>query len=578
MQPLTVPGNLDALKPVRDYAAKVAKAAGLADPAVYKLCLAVDEIATNVVLHGYEEAGISGNLTVTGGVDCGRLVVQLYDSGKSYDPTKHLVPSAELLSLPLEERDVGGLGIFLARDGVDDLQYEASEHGNVHRFIVNLPNQQQFGPLQHPSNLTDERRKFGILLSISRTLGQEIQLDRLLTLIVAEVTTAMDAERSSLLLFDSSTGELVSKVAEGMSKREIRVQLGVGIAGATAKDRMIINIPDAHADPRFNPSYDRASGFRTTSILSAPIISQNGRLLGVVQVLNKINQAPFTGDDERFLEAICIHLGIALERAEMVEAYLQSQMLKQSLQLAREIQMGLIPKDFPAFPQISHIDIFGAIEPAQEVGGDLYDFFLLDGNRICFIIGDVSDKGIPAALFMAMVRTAFRIAALAANESIATIIRRLNDFLCESNHSQMFVTVFAGILDLRDGTIQYADGGHEPPYILRAGGGAQMIDKIGGLALGFLPGYEYRQGSIQLSPGDSLILYTDGITEAMDADHHLFGANRIQDVLDRATGGISAQGISKILLGGVAVFVGGAHQSDDITLLVLRYGEDAVVA
>ena len=101
---------------------------------------------------------------------------------------------------------------------------------------------------------------------------------------------------------------------------------------------------------------------------------------------------------------------------------------------------------------------------------------------------------------------------------------------------------------------------------------------IGGLALGFISGYEYRQGSIQLSPGDSLILYTDGITEAMDADHHLFGANRIQDVLDRATPGISAQGVSKILLGGVAVFVGGAHQSDDITLLVLRYGEDAVAA
>ena len=169
-----------------------------------------------MVLHGYEEAGVSGNLTVTGGVDCGRLVVQLYDTGKSYDPTKHSVPTAELLSLPLDERDVGGLGILLARDGVDDLQYEASEHGNVHRFIVNLPDGQQFGPLQRPVNLTDERRKFGILLSISRTLGQEIQLDRLLTLIVAEVTTAMDAERSSLLLFDSNTGELVSKVAEGI--------------------------------------------------------------------------------------------------------------------------------------------------------------------------------------------------------------------------------------------------------------------------------------------------------------------------------------------------------------------------
>ncbi len=576
MKPLTIPGNLDALESIREYAAEAGRNADLSESAVYRLCLAVDEIATNVVLHGYEEAGLTGDLTVSSSIDCGRLILELHDTGKSYDPTKHHIPTAETLSLPLEERDIGGLGILLARDGVDDLQYESRDDGNVHRFIINLPNYKPAEPDTQSASLSDERRKLSILLSISRTLGKEIQLDRLLVLIVAEVTSAMEAERSSLLLYDAQSGELVSKVAEGMSTREIRVQLGSGIAGATAKDRMTINIPEAYKDSRFNPSYDHASGFRTRSILSAPILSQNGSLLGVVQVLNKINQDAFTTDDERFLEAICIHLGIALERAEMVAAYLQSQMFKQSLQLAREIQMGLIPKEFPAFPQIPQLDIFGAIEPALDVGGDLYDFFLLDNNRICFIIGDVSDKGIPASLFMAMARTAFRMAALASNESIASIMGRLNDFLCESNHSQMFVTVFAGILDLRDGSIEYADGGHEPPYVVKAQGGATMIEKVGGLALGFIPGYEFRAGKIQLEPGDSLLLYTDGITEAMDVDHHLFGAERIQEILDRAAPGVSCQALSKVLLGGVAAFVGGAHQSDDITLLVLKYGGDAV--
>lgn len=572
MQGLTVPDNLDGLSPIRDYVADMARAAGLPEPAIYKLCLAVDEIATNLVVHGYKEAGLTGDITVTGRVDCGKVIIELHDTGKSYDPNKHAVPDTESLSLPLEERIIGGLGIMLARDSVDELQYESTSTGNTHRFIVNLPNAPETVRELDRGKLSDERRKLSILLSISRTLGQEIQLDRLLTLIVAEVTSAMEAERSSLLLYDASTNELVSKVAEGMSTREIRVQLGVGIAGATAQDRMTINIPDAYQDSRFNPSYDRASGFRTRSILSVPIINQNGRLIGVVQVLNKINQEAFTSEDERFLEAICIHLGIALERAEMVEAYLQSQMMKQSLQLAREIQMGLIPKQFPAFPGIPQIDIYGTIEPALDVGGDLYDFFLLDENRICFIIGDVSDKGIPAALFMAMARTAFRMAALASKESIALILRRLNDFLCESNHSQMFVTIFAGILDLRDGTIEYADGGHEPPYIVRACGGASMIEKIGGLALGFIPGYDFQPGKLQLNAGDSLILYTDGITEAMNEQHHLFGAERIQELLDRAAAGIEAQVLSKTLLGGVAAFVGGAHQSDDITLLVLRYG------
>lgn len=579
MQPLTVRGNLDALEPIRDYVKNVARRAGLEDSAVYKLCLAVDEIATNVVTHGYEEAGVSGDLTVYGDIDGEKLLVQLQDTGNSYDSTKHLVPDAEVLSRPLNEREAGGLGIALALDGVDDLQYESTKHCNIHRFVVNLPKDGSQTERSEAEGLSDEHRKLRILLNISRSLGQEIKLGRLLTLIVSEVTSAMDAERTSLLLHDSQSGELVSKVAEGMSMREIRVPLGSGIAGATAQTRTIINIPDAYADSRFNPSYDKSSGFRTRSILSAPIINQKGRLIGVVQVLNKINQPAFTKQDEHFLEAICVHLGIALERAEMVEAYLQGQMLKQSLQLAREIQMGLVPKAFPAFPQIPQIDIFASLEPAQDVGGDLYDYFLLDGNRICFIIGDVSDKGVPAALFMAMVRTAFRIAALASSEPIGSILQKLNVFLCESNQSQMFVTVFAGVLDLRTGSIEYADGGHEPPYVVRRTGGASMIQKVGGLALGFVPEYQFRCGTVQLDSGDSLVLYTDGITEAMNSGRELFGATRIQECLNRAAFGVSAEALTKTLLGGVAVFTAGASQSDDITLLVIRYvAEEAVIS
>jgi serine phosphatase RsbU (regulator of sigma subunit)/anti-sigma regulatory factor (Ser/Thr protein kinase) len=572
MQSLTIPGNLDALEPIRGYVKELAKTAGLEDSAVYNLCLAVDEIATNVVLHGYEEAGMSGDVTIGGEVNGDKLIVQLHDTGKSYDPKKHNLPDENALSRPLDEREIGGLGIALALDGVDDLQYESNERGNTHRFIVKAPN--LVCPPENregEKSLSDEHRKLSILLSISRSLGQEIQLDRLLTLIVSEVTSAMEAERSSLFLYDPAANELVSKVAEGMSMREIRVPLGVGIAGATAQTRATINIPDAYRDERFNPSYDKASGFRTRSILAAPIIGQNGKLVGVVQVLNKINQTSFTSEDERFLEAICIHLGIALERAEMVEAYLQGQILKQSLQLAREIQMGLVPKDFPAFPNIPEIDICAALEPALDVGGDLYDYFLFDKNQICFIIGDVSDKGVPAALFMAMVRTAFRMAATGTHEAIGPIMQKLNDFLCASNHSQMFVTVLAGILDLRTGKIEYADGGHEPPYIVRARGGATMIEKVGGIALGFMPEYQFHCGQIQLEPGDSLILYTDGITEAMNSQRQLFSADRIQETLDRTVPGINAQTLTKTILGGVASFVAGAQQNDDITLLVIRY-------
>jgi serine phosphatase RsbU (regulator of sigma subunit)/anti-sigma regulatory factor (Ser/Thr protein kinase) len=569
MDSVTLPGTLDALSPIRDYVKAAANTAGLDHTATYNLLLAVDEIATNVVLHGYEEAGLEGDISIAAKDEDGRLLIELRDHGKSYDPNLHKEPDDEGLFKELADRPIGGLGIMLARDGVDDLQYESTEFGNVHRFIVRakVPAEASMPALE----MSDEHRKLEILLRISKSLGHEIKLDPLLKLIVAEVTAAMQAERSTLFLVDrKKPGELVSRVAEGVVAQEIRTRVGFGIAGTTAQIRQTINIPDAYNDSRFNPAFDKASGFRTRSILCTPIIDQTEGLIGVVQVLNKKNGV-FTKEDEHFLEAICVHLGIALQRAEMVEAYLQSRIVTKSLELAREIQMGLVPKDFPALPEFKEVDIFATIIPALEVGGDLYDFFPLDADRICFIIGDVSDKGIPAALFMAMARTAFKMSAIASPESIGVTLSRVNQFLCESNPQQMFVTAFAGILDLRTGRVDYADAGHELPFILQSSGTVVTVNKVGGIVLGFIPGNEFKSGTMQLNPGDTLILYTDGVTEAMDVNRQLFGADAIEATLSRSGQGADSEGIIKALLEDMRVFVGEAHQSDDITMLVIKY-------
>src|SRR5436190_10568382 len=197
--------------------------------------------------------------------------------------------------------------------------------------------------------LTNPERKLEVLLHLSKVLGQEIHLDRMLAIMVSEVTQAMSAERTSLFLHDASTRELFTKVAEGLKEAEIRVPLGKGIAGATAVTRQSINIRDAYTDPRFDSTADRHSGFHTRSILSTPILSNKGELLGVVQVLNKINGESFSDEDEDFLKAICAHLALTLERAELVEVYVESQKQKQSLRLAHDIQQGLVPQHFPAF-------------------------------------------------------------------------------------------------------------------------------------------------------------------------------------------------------------------------------------
>jgi len=568
---LTLPGNLDALSPIRDYVKTAANTAGLDHTATYKLLLAVDEIATNVVVHGYEEAGLQGDISIAAKNEGNRLVIEMLDHGKSYDPNSHQMPDDQGMLQDLSERPIGGLGIMLAKDGVDDLEYHSSESENVHRFIVHLtPPAKPANPVWEQA-VSDDQRKLKVLLRISKSLGCEVRLDPLLQLIVEEVTTAMEAERSTLFLVDRrKPDQLVSRVAEGLGSKEIRVLFGIGIAGTTAQTRQVINIPDAYKDPRFNPAFDKLSGFRTRSILSTPIIDQTGVLIGVVEVMNRKGRA-FTEDDEQFLEAICVDIALALKRAEMVDAYLQSQILTTSLELAREIQMGLLPKDFPALPELKEVDIHATIIPTFEVGGDLYDFFPLDKDRLCFVIGDVSDKGIPAALFMAMTRTAFKMSALAAPESIGHTMARVNRFLCDSNPQQMFVTALAGILDLKTGRVEYADAGHEPPFILQAAGGVLKVDKVGGLVLGFIRDEEFRTGSMQLNPGDTLVLYTDGVTEAMNVKHELFGADAIEKTLSLTGQTAASQTIIQGLLEGMRVFVGEAEQHDDIAILAIRY-------
>ena len=265
------------------------------------------------------------------------------------------------------------------------------------------------------------------------------------------------------------------------------------------------------------------------------------------------------------------------ERAKIQEALVAS---RQVLQVARGIQMGLLPRKFPAFPDLPQVDIYGTVRPALEVGGDLYQFFRLDENRICFVVGDVSDKGVPAALFMAMVLTSFEISAasLAAtqelrrsSDSIAGVLQQVNRFLNANNDSQMFVTLFAGILDLRTGAIEYSDGGHEPPFIIRHGKDVEMLPKKDGIALGFIDPFDFPLGTTKLDPGDALVLYTDGVNEAMNGDRKMFTTSAIGNTLRSISNGEGAEEICETVIHTVDEFVHGAPQSDDITLLVIRY-------
>ena len=194
-------------------------------------------------------------------------------------------------------------------------------------------------------------------------LGAEMQLDNLLPVIISKTTEVIDAERSSLFIYDEETNEMWSKVAEGMDSKEIRFPVGVGIAGDVAKTLKTVNIPDAYKDNRFNPAFDKETNYRTKSILCMPMLNNEGALVGVVQVLNKKDGSTFDDKDESLLEALSVQAGVAIQRARLLDAFVEKQRIQESLKLAADIQMGMLPKDFPAFPDRDDFDLFAVSLP-----------------------------------------------------------------------------------------------------------------------------------------------------------------------------------------------------------------------
>jgi sigma-B regulation protein RsbU (phosphoserine phosphatase) len=242
--------------------------------------------------------------------------------------------------------------------------------------------------------------------------------------------------------------------------------------------------------------------------------------------------------------------------------------IERELQIAHEIQMSMVPKIFPPFPDRSEFDIFAALVPAKEVGGDLYDFFFIDDDHLCFAVADVSGKGVPASLFMAVTKTLFR--ATAGNGGTpGEILARLNTEICRDNESCMFVTFFCGILNVRTGQVDYSNGGHNLPYYLHQDG-VSALENLGGRSLGIMERSPYASGRIVLRPGEALLLYTDGVTEAMDLNRTLYSDERLEQFLATNRGSAPRQIIGD-LISDVRHFAGEAQQSDDITILALHY-------
>jgi len=242
--------------------------------------------------------------------------------------------------------------------------------------------------------------------------------------------------------------------------------------------------------------------------------------------------------------------------------------IQQDLQTAREIQLAILPKTFPPFPGRTEFSIYASMIAAKEVGGDFFDFFMIDHERLGFVIGDVSGKGVTAAIFMAVSRTLIRATGIK-GVSTQECMNYVNRLLCSESVSCMFVTVFYGILNTANGEVEYVNAGHNPPYIL-SNNFVQKVEMTGGTILGCMDDFSYRSKKIRLNPGDLLFLFTDGVTEAFNTREELYGDNRLVTFLE-AHSSTPIEEIIKKSNQSVSDFSAGVPQSDDITLLAIRY-------
>ncbi|MCY4041105.1 MAG: SpoIIE family protein phosphatase [Gammaproteobacteria bacterium] len=265
-------------------------------------------------------------------------------------------------------------------------------------------------------------------------------------------------------------------------------------------------------------------------------------------------------------EDLRVTIDRTLEHLEMLREALASRdklvAIQHELGVASQMQQSILPK---VFPKTDHLSLHASMTPARDVGGDFYDFVPLTDGKIGMTIADVSDKGVPAALFMMSSRTMLKGSAIGLSEP-QEVLAEVNDLLETDNTTAMFVTVLYAVYDPRSGELTYASGGHDPPIVVRSDGTVEVQPNTGGIALGIAPGFKFSQNTVQLQPGDRVAMFTDGVTEAARADEEQFGLTRLQETL-AAIGAGDAEDLTAAVLDAVHEFVSDAPQSDDITFL-----------
>ena len=401
------------------------------------------------------------------------------------------------------------------------------------------------------------------VLELSRQLCATSELTTLLKKIEKAALRVLECERATVFLYDRERNQLYSRLATGVE--EIRFSADQGIAGEVVRTGEVINVPDAYEDSRFNPDIDKKTGFRTRNMVTFPLLGFDNSIVGVLQVLNKFS-GQFDPWDHQLVETFGAQIGVAVQRQLLLEHYAEKQKIQRDLNIAREIQKGLLPQENL---DVDGFDVSGWNKPADETGGDCFDYLPLPDGYIAITIADATGHGIGPALMIAECRALFR-ATSSLSQDLTEITNRVNRLLHEDLPDDKFVTAFFGLLHPASHTLSYISAGHGP--LIKYTFADDRIELLGanGVPLGIMPDFDWSEPvSFTMTPGDMMVLITDGFFEWQNASKEQFGIERVNQVIRENRSRPSAEIIQR-LHAAVRAFAGDCPQDDDLTAVIIK--------
>jgi sigma-B regulation protein RsbU (phosphoserine phosphatase) len=431
--------------------------------------------------------------------------------------------------------------------------------------VIGLTTQENIDALQHQISILKS------IIDVSAIITSTLDLDELITLVMEKAQSVMHAEASSVMLLNEKRGVLECRFALGtvqdQMRNKIELQIGQGIAGWVAEKGEPLIVQDVKSDSRFYQHVDKITGFNTRSILAAPLIVK-GRVIGVAEVLNRLDGKPFTNEDLDIFVTFCQQVGLAIENAKVHQYMLEEQRLNQQLESAHSIQQSFMPQSFPDAGE-NRYALYGRNLPAKSVGGDMFDFFEIGGGQLALAISDVAGKGIPAALYMARLVSDLRYYGHLINDPVETI-GEINRLLYDRSQFGMFVTLQYIILDAESGIFSMVNAGHLPALLVRAEQKETMrLDTSNGIPLGIMPDNRLEACSGQLHHGDYLVMFTDGIIEAKNRTGEQYSMRRLEEFINDSWE--SPQEMVNAIMESVVDHAQGTEQHDDMTVLVLQW-------